>query len=94
MADPLPQPDRDRLAETHPGWSLTPGRDAIAREWRFADFGAAWAFLTRVALLAERRDHHPEISNTYNRVRLVLTTHDAGGLSTRDLDFARAIDTF
>ncbi len=92
MPDPLPQSDRDRLTETLPHWTLLPDRDALARDWRFPDFSAAWAFLTRVALLAERHDHHPEITNTYNRVRLVLTTHDAGGLSPRDIALARAID--
>ena len=92
MPDALAQNERERLAETLPGWSLLAERDAIAREWRFADFNAAWGFLCRVALLAERQDHHREITNVYGRVRLVLTTHDVEGLSGRDLALARAID--
>ena len=75
-----------------PKWELVDGRDAIARSWRFADFSSAFAFMTRVALLAEKYDHHPEWSNVYNRVDIVLSTHDAGGLSTRDLVMAQAID--
>lgn len=73
-------------------WELVEGRDAIARSLRFLDFSAAFAFMTRVALLAEKYDHHPEWSNVYNRVDIVLSTHDAGGLSQRDLVMAQAID--
>ena len=73
-----------------PGWNRD--GDAIVRKYRFADFTHAFAFMTRVALLAEKADHHPEWSNVYNRVEVRLTTHDAGGLTTRDVDLARAID--
>ncbi len=66
--------------------------DAIQQDFRFADFVGAFGFMTAVALLAERADHHPEWSNVYNRVRIRLTTHDAGGLTQRDLDLAAAID--
>ncbi len=90
--DPLPEDARSRLPETLPGWRLLPDRDAIARDFKFKDFSAAWAFMARVALLAERHDHHPEWSNVYNRVSITLTTHDAGGLSERDVRLARAID--
>ncbi len=90
--EPLPQDARDRLAETLPGWRLLPDRDAIARDFKFRDFSAAWGFMARVALLAEQQDHHPEWSNVYNRVSITLTTHDAGGLSERDIALARAID--
>jgi 4a-hydroxytetrahydrobiopterin dehydratase len=65
---------------------------AIVRKFKFADFGQAFAFMTRVALIAEKRDHHPEWSNVYNWVEITLTTHDAGGLSQRDVDMAGAID--
>lgn len=79
------------LAEL-PDWSLAEDRDAIVREFRFADFSQAWGFMTRVALVAEAADHHPEWSNVYNRVTIALTTHDADGLSERDVAMARAID--
>jgi 4a-hydroxytetrahydrobiopterin dehydratase len=74
------------------GWTLRDDGLAITRDFRFADFGEAFAFMTRVALLAEKADHHPEWSNVYNRVHVTLTTHDAGGLSVRDVKMARAID--
>ena len=77
------------LLETLPAWHHDPARGAIRREFRFADFNAAFAFMTRVALFAERHDHHPEWSNVYNRVDMLLTTHDAGGLTQRDIDLAR-----
>lgn len=82
----------ERAALDLPGWSMVPGRDAIERSWKFADFSAAWGFMSRVALLAETQAHHPEWSNVYGRVTIVLTTHDAGGLSARDVRLARAID--
>ncbi len=90
--EPLSQDARGRLAAMLPGWRLLPDRDAIARDFKFRDFSAAWGFMARVALLAEQRDHHPEWSNVYNRVSIILTTHDAGGLSERDTNLARAID--
>jgi 4a-hydroxytetrahydrobiopterin dehydratase len=74
------------------GWTHEPERDAITKSFKFADFSQAFAFMTRVALLAEAQDHHPEWSNVYNRVDILLTTHDAGGLSARDVRFAEAID--
>lgn len=73
-------------------WTHEPKRDALTRQLKFADFSAAFAFMTRVALLAEKADHHPEWSNVYNRVDILLTTHDAAGLSQRDVDMATAID--
>jgi 4a-hydroxytetrahydrobiopterin dehydratase len=83
---------RAGLATTLPGWRLVEGRDAIHRSFRFTDFSEAWGFMARVALLAEAQDHHPEWSNVWNRVEIVLTTHDAGGLSARDVKLALAID--
>jgi 4a-hydroxytetrahydrobiopterin dehydratase len=74
------------------GWTHDPERDAISRRFTFADFNQAFGFMTRVALLAERADHHPEWSNVWNRVDILLTTHDAGGLSRRDVAMARKID--
>jgi 4a-hydroxytetrahydrobiopterin dehydratase len=79
------------LAELH-GWAEVEDRDAIRKGYHFSDFSEAWGFLARVALLAEKMDHHPEIFNVYNRVELVLSTHDVSGLSERDVRLARAID--
>lgn len=80
-----------RLA-TLDGWQLVPGREAITRSYRFADFNAAFGWMARVALLAEKLDHHPEWRNTYNRVEVVLTTHDAGGLTELDFQLAGFMD--
>ncbi len=76
------------------GWREVEGRDAIVKSLVFADFNAAFGFMTRVAMLAERMDHHPEWSNVYNRVEVTLTTHDAGGLGELDIRMARAIDDY
>jgi len=81
----------DALA-TLKGWSEVSSRDAIQKSFRFADFTEAWAFMTRVALAAEKADHHPEWSNVYNKVEIVLSTHDAGGLSDKDVALAKFID--
>jgi 4a-hydroxytetrahydrobiopterin dehydratase len=75
-----------------PDWSLRADGLAIERKFRFGDFNEAFGFMTRVALLADKHDHHPEWSNVYNRVEITLTTHDAGGLSLRDVAMAKAID--
>ena len=91
MPQRLTDSERQRLPELLPAWRVLP-RDALARDWRFPDFSAAWGFLSRVALLAEQQGHHPEWSNVHGRVTIVLTTHDAGGLSERDVRLARAID--
>jgi 4a-hydroxytetrahydrobiopterin dehydratase len=75
------------------GWTKAPGdRDAIQRTYKFGDFTAAFAFMTRVALTAEKMDHHPEWSNVYNRVDITLTTHDAGGVTELDVNLATFID--
>ncbi|RMF67731.1 MAG: 4a-hydroxytetrahydrobiopterin dehydratase [Alphaproteobacteria bacterium] len=81
------------LAQTD-SWQAEDDGRAIGCHLRFADFNAAFAFMTRVALAAERMDHHPEWFNVYNRVRIRLTTHDAGGVTERDIAMARAIDRF
>jgi len=73
-------------------WQLAERRDAIRRAFKFKNFSEAWGFMNRVALLAETQYHHPEWSNVYNRVEILLTTHDCDGLSERDLKLARAID--
>lgn len=87
----LTQAERDAALAELPDWTLRGDGLAIERQFQFADFSQAFAFMTRVALLAEKADHHPEWSNVYNRVEIVLTTHDAGGLSKRDVDMAQAI---
>ena len=92
MVEQLDAAARAGLATALPGWRLAEGRDAIRREFRFRDFSEAWGFMARVALLAEAQDHHPEWSNVWNRVDILLSTHDAGGLSARDVRLARAID--
>ena len=93
MAVPqLTQTEREALLAVHPEWSLRGDALAIERQFKFRDFSEAWAFMSRVALLAEKHDHHPEWSNVYNRVAITLTTHDAGGLSERDAKMAEAID--
>lgn len=87
--------DRAAVAErlkSLPQWRLDAGGLAISRSLRFADFNAAFGFMARVALAAEKADHHPEWSNVWNRVDIRLTTHDAGGLTTRDFDLAFVID--
>jgi 4a-hydroxytetrahydrobiopterin dehydratase len=83
---------RDQALAELAGWDLVEGRDAIQKSFRFKDFNEAFGFMTRVALLADKADHHPEWSNVYNRVEIVLTTHDADGLSARDVALAKAID--
>jgi 4a-hydroxytetrahydrobiopterin dehydratase len=74
------------------GWQAVEGRDAISKSFRFQDFNAAFGFMTRVALEAEKRDHHPEWFNVYNRVEVVLTTHDADGVSALDVALAQFMD--
>ena len=84
--------ERDAALALLPAWRLREDGLAIERTFRFGDFGEAFAFMTRVAIAAEKADHHPEWANVYNRVAITLTTHDAGGLSTRDVALAQAID--
>ncbi len=92
MVAKLAAAERAALATDLPAWRMVEGRDAIARQFTFANFSQAWGFMSRVALLAEQQDHHPEWSNVWNKVEIVLTTHDADGLSGRDVKLAKAID--
>ncbi len=92
MTKRLTEAERKAALAELPGWAMLEGRDAMRREFRFADFSAAFGFMARVALAAEKLDHHPEWSNVYNRVEVVLSTHDAGGLTARDVSLAKAID--
>jgi 4a-hydroxytetrahydrobiopterin dehydratase len=86
--------ERDAALTTLPSWALSEDTLAITRTLKFDDFAQAFGFMARVAILAEKADHHPEWFNVYNRVDIRLTTHDAGGLSQRDVALARAIDGF
>ena len=88
----LTDTERANLASILPDWARAEGRDAICRIFKFRDFNEAWGFMNRVALLAEKQDHHPEWSNVWNTVRIELSTHDAGGLSVNDIRLAQAID--
>jgi 4a-hydroxytetrahydrobiopterin dehydratase len=90
-----PRLDADAIAQellSLTGWSLRNGK--LHREFRFADFSAAFAFMTRCAMRAEQLDHHPDWSNVYNRVSVDLHTHDVGGITTLDLQLAQALDAF
>jgi 4a-hydroxytetrahydrobiopterin dehydratase len=88
----LSDKDRERLLSDHPEWKLVRDGKAIQRTFQFGDFSEAWGFMSRVALIADSHDHHPEWFNVYAKIEITLTTHDAGGLSTRDANMARAID--
>ena len=88
----LTQAEREAALADLPDWRFDPDADGIRRSLRFADFGAAFAFMTRVALEAEKADHHPDWSNSWNRVDILLTTHSAGGLTQRDVALAKRID--
>lgn len=83
---------RDQLLAELTGWRLVEGREAIEKRFIFKDFNEAFGFMTRVALMADKIDHHPEWSNVYNRVDILLTTHDCDGLSERDAVLARFIE--
>lgn len=88
----LSDAERDAALARLPRWTLRSDGLAIERTFAFGDFGEAFGFMTRVALLAEKADHHPEWSNVWNKVHITLTTHDSGGLSARDIAMAQATD--
>lgn len=92
MIEPLTPEQRAEALDQLADWDFDDARDALTRQFLFADFSEAFGFMTRVAMLAEVQDHHPEWFNVWNRVDILLTTHDAGGLSARDVKMARAID--
>jgi 4a-hydroxytetrahydrobiopterin dehydratase len=77
-----------------PDWDLVANREAITRKFQFVDFDAAFAFMTRVALMAAKMDHHPEWFNVYNKVEVTLATHDAGGVTQKDIELAAAMDGY
>jgi len=88
----LTEAERAQLLPALAGWEVDAERDGIRKTFTFADFTEAFGFMARVALLAEKADHHPEWFNVYNRVEILLTTHDADGLSMRDIELAKAIE--
>lgn len=90
----LSEAERADALDALPDWDYDDGRDAISRRFVFADFAQAFGFMARVALAAEKADHHPEWSNVWNRVDILLTTHECAGLSARDVALASAIDAF
>jgi len=90
--NPLTETERDTALEGLPGWTLRDDGKAISRQFTFPDFRSAFGFMAQVALLAEKQDHHPEWANVYNKVHITLTTHDADGLTQRDIRLAKAID--
>jgi len=92
MAEQLSAEARNQALKGLPGWVDTPGREAIARTFTFRDFNEAFGFMTRAALVAEKSDHHPEWRNVYKTVEVVLATHDAGGVTARDIALAKAMN--
>ena len=92
MADKLTGDARKTALAKLSGWSEVKGRDAITRQFMFKDFNEAFGFMARAALIAEKLDHHPEWFNVYNKVEVTLATHDAGGVTERDVKLAEAMD--
>lgn len=93
MPAKLTPEDLSALSRKLPDWTLAETEDSISRSFRFTDFAEAFTFMTRVALMAERMNHHPDWRNVYNRIDVVLTTHDYGALSENDVKLARAMDS-
>ena len=90
--DKLSTKERRKAMVTLKGWQKLRGRDAITKKFIFKDFSSAFGWMSRVAMKAEQMDHHPEWFNVYNRVEVILTTHDAGGISQLDINMARFMD--
>jgi 4a-hydroxytetrahydrobiopterin dehydratase len=86
--------DRAAFLREFPHWREVEGADAIARSFRFGDFNAAFGFMARVALLAEKLDHHPQWFNVYGTIDVTLTTHDAGGVTAKDIEMAKAMEAY
>ena len=92
MVERLSAEARNSALKGLPGWAEVPGREAIARTFTFKDFNEAFGFMARAALVAEKRDHHPEWRNVYKTVEVVLATHDAGGITALDVELAKAMN--
>lgn len=93
MVQKLSDDARSQFFRDHPHWAEARGKDAAETTLEFGNFNEAWGFMSRVALFAEKHDHHPEWFNVYNKIEITLTTHDAGGLSERDVAMADFIDS-
>jgi 4a-hydroxytetrahydrobiopterin dehydratase len=93
MINKLTSEERATLMTELHGWQAVAGRDAIQRQFKFADFNEAFGFMTRVAIKAQEMDHHPEWFNVYNKVEITLSTHEANGLTQRDIKLAQFIDS-
>ena len=93
MAQRLSGAARDNAMRDLAGWSMVDGRDAITKDFAFKDFSQAWGFMSRCALMAEAMDHHPEWFNVYSKVTVTLSTHDAGGLTEKDVKLALFMDS-
>ncbi|MDP1670585.1 MAG: 4a-hydroxytetrahydrobiopterin dehydratase [Alphaproteobacteria bacterium] len=94
MIEKLSGDDRNKALAGLEGWREVDGRDAIAKQFQFADFNAAFGWMSRVALLAEKIDHHPEWFNVYNKVNVTLATHEANGVTSRDVKMAQAMNAY
>jgi 4a-hydroxytetrahydrobiopterin dehydratase len=90
----LSDEERAEALKALPGWRYDESERAIRRDFAFADFGEAFAFMARTAIAAEKADHHPDWSNSWNKVAVALSTHSAGGVTAKDVDLARAMDGF
>ena len=92
MAKKLGNKERAKAIKTLKGWKKTRGRDAIEKNFVFKDFFSAFSWMSRISLIAEKMDHHPEWFNVYNKVQVTLTTHDAGGITQLDIDLAKTMN--
>ena len=94
MSELLSPEERQAALSALPGWAESEDRNAMEKTFTFADFNAAFAFMTRTAMMAEKMDHHPEWFNVYNRVEVTLATHSAGGVTGKDIALAKAMDGY
>jgi len=94
MVEQLSDPQLEKALETLKDWQRHETRNAIQKSFKFKDFAQAWAFMSHIAEIAENMDHHPEWSNIYNRVNIILTTHDVNGISERDISMAKQIECY
>jgi len=94
MPQALTPAEKDQFLSEYSDWALQSDRDAVFKSFKFKNFSAAWGFMNRCALLAEKMNHHPEWFNVYNRVDVTLTTHDADGLSELDMKMARLMNKY